>query len=34
MDILLSEVRCVAQRYGDPDDFLLEDWIPNPETTM
>ncbi len=30
MDILLSEVRSVAQRYIDPDDLLLEDWIPNP----
>ncbi len=25
------EVRSVAQQHGDPNELLLEDWIPNPE---
>ena len=28
------EVRRSAQKHGEPDEILLEDWIPNPETTM
>lgn len=28
------EVRRIAQKHGDPDEILLEDWIPNPETAI
>ncbi len=23
-----------AQKHGEPDEILLEDWIPNPETAI
>jgi len=28
------EVRLVAERYGDPDRLLSEDWIPDPEAAI
>ena len=28
------EVRRIAQKHGEPDEILLEDWIPNPETAI
>ncbi|MPZ15058.1 MAG: hypothetical protein GEU73_11650 [Chloroflexi bacterium] len=27
-------VRHVAERHGDPDDVLQEDWVPDPATAM
>ncbi len=28
------EVRRIAQKHGEPDEILLEDWISNPETAI
>ncbi len=28
------EVRHIAQKRGEPDEILLEDWMPNPETAI
>ena len=28
------EVHHIAQKHEEPDEILLEDWIPNPETAI
>ncbi len=28
------EVCRIAQKHGEPDEILLEDWIPNPKTAI
>ena len=28
------EVRRIVQKHGEPDEILLEDWIPNPENAI
>lgn len=28
------EVRRIAQKYGEPDKILIENWIPYPETAI